>query len=106
MQFSVLLAFWLLAQAAPTQSDPKPPIPEVAVHELVPETIVSAKCTSPQHGDLELSDGRREIGASDAEQVGKYILKRIRDGYVITVHPLSRQRVWIEESCPKVSGLR
>jgi len=83
------------SQAAFAQELTKPQIGKI-VALPADEPLQAATCTASWSGYLEIN-GRIEL--TEAE-IGKFVASSLRDGYVLTIYPESKNGVFVDMTCP------
>jgi hypothetical protein len=88
----MLLALGLLAQG--------PNKPNLTSVHIIPSEppVERAQCTSSRSGYLQMiGDGRAQL--TDTE-VGRHVLARLREGYIVTLYPPSKSGIFVDADCP------
>jgi hypothetical protein len=73
--------------------------PKINLQPLPSEPIPVGACTASWFGYLE-KDSRTDL--TDAE-IGEFVSKNLRDGYVITIYPKTKRGIFASLSCPTAS---
>jgi hypothetical protein len=98
MQIATLLAFWLLAQTTPQQSNSRIPTPSVV--ESPPESIPGGTCNESYSGYLEITqDGLVKKTNLTAQEIGDYVKKRLSEGYSLSMYAQVSGRLFVIENC-------
>jgi hypothetical protein len=87
----------VLVVAALAQTDNRP---TVSIKELPPEAIPVGACTESTAGFLGVVEtSGKERTQLSAEEIGKYVSKRLSEGYSIALYPQTSGRIFVTADC-------
>jgi hypothetical protein len=94
---ALALVILLLCILSPlnSQETGKPPIAELAVLPSDP-VVPSGTCKSSTAGYLENS---RPPKTMSDEEMGRFVSKSLRDGYIVSIYPASKSGIFVAMQC-------
>ena len=72
----------------------------IVIKQLPPEAFPSGSCSESEVGFLGVIEaGQKERTKLSAEEIGRYVSKRLSEGYSVTLHPQVSGRIYAIADC-------
>lgn len=76
------------------------PKPQIKAEDELPEKIRAGRCTESRAGYAPTASGEQaHLATATDQEIGAYILWRLRNGYSLELYPLQSGRIHVEATC-------